>query len=1477
MKKLMILAMVVAAAINAWAESVSTNGYTWTYSVSGGKATLGNGVSIATSPSPVGMLEIPPVLGGYQVTAIADYAFSGCTELTEVIVPTGVTSIGYRTFYCCDNLARIKIPESVTYMGYQAFWGDNNLDALYIDSLASWCCVRFGSQAGNPLCYAHKLYVNGELVTHLEIPESITQLNNYAFRNDNPNLKGLVFEEITLHDNLVSIGKQAFLGCKFSKVNIPQCVCSSSLVSIFPDACCVITNVVISESVTTIGASAFAECENLSSVQIPAGITSIGATAFADCATLSRVTLPSDIGSLTIGAHAFDDSTSVGVESRQGYSLLWTNATGTVIFDPFHSSTAVTVSPYWVRSSPSSATPLDFSDGLVAHYAFDSSANDSSGNGNNGILHFGVGTTADRHGKAGSAYHFDGTSGYVEVPDSDSLNKVGQQLTISAWVKPEAWDRGWISVLCKGDAEKSQYALFIGPEQWGVYRNSNGIDVMCNTTKSVALDNWSFVAVTYSPTLIAAYLNGELVGTVSPNGNTVENTNPLYLGIDPPGSVECFAGDMDEVRIYNRCLSASEIRALANGDNPVASDIGNGHWFYRFDVDGGVGIAQTGIGQFTPVLNIPDMIEGESVVAIGRYGFTDNGDITMVTIPASVSEIGDSAFAGCANLTRVMLSCDIGALTVGGNAFDANTEVKIAGRSGWLFCGWTNALGVAVVNPFHGSTTETVAPVWRKAGTAEFDGRIWTYSISDDGSLTIGNGIDVAVFPIPSGNFSIPTDLNGCPIVGVAANAFKDCVDLTSLTIPSNVTRIGVGAFDGCSGLTNIVIESEGLYTAGLMQTRFETRFDTASTLGDATNSVSSVSGAIAAYTKVTAAPWEFSDPLTGRTFVWPDSYSTMAYFGQMYFKSGNVYVFGSHFDDDAFIKVGGDVLISVKDIDTSNKQPDEVATGKQIFMGQYACMSSGWYDVEFRLSDIGLGKGSWGNIWSDNFGLGYRDDGGTSTIQSEWSRLLDSGDGSLLRFKGAVFAGCSNVVSVTMPWSLVTRMSVMLPDAYRKLASVMLTGDAGTIPENAFAGCASLRSFGSCSEPVVVTNFVDVVVFVTNTVTDVVSLTNIVTQTVVDTVTDYVTLTNVVVETNFVDVVETNFVDVVTTNTVTDVVMLTNIVTQTVVDTVTDYITLTNVVVETNFVDVVETNSVDVVMTNTVTDVVTLTNIVTQTIVDTVTDYVTLTNVVAETNFVDIVETNFVVVVATNVVTDVLMLTNIVTQTVIDTVTDYVTATNWIAATNLIDVAVTNVVTDLVEVTNVTEQIVLLTNFVEIAEEAAIVPDEVQIFEPEEEYTGTGKKKMSGVVFGMFGVMHGVVHLEISSAAKGVSAKGFVMLNDGKKTNFKGVLMQMFGGKLGLTASVGKLGVLQLSIGGDGFKGVLGGMKVVSAEIGPDVGVLSGTLTLKYLDATGKIKSRKLAVGGVATGGTAAGTVTPKGSSKTRQSQAKAFAAEFE
>ena len=116
------------------------------------------------------------------MTSIGDCAFCDCRSLTSIILPEGVTSIGDYAFYGCSSLASVIIPEGVTSIGNCAFCDCENLTAVHISDIAAWCNIKFSKSDSNPLYYANNLYLNGELVTEVTLPEGVTSIGEGAFR-----------------------------------------------------------------------------------------------------------------------------------------------------------------------------------------------------------------------------------------------------------------------------------------------------------------------------------------------------------------------------------------------------------------------------------------------------------------------------------------------------------------------------------------------------------------------------------------------------------------------------------------------------------------------------------------------------------------------------------------------------------------------------------------------------------------------------------------------------------------------------------------------------------------------------------------------------------------------------------------------------------------------------------------------------------------------------------------------------------------------------------------------------------------------------------------------------------------------------------------------------------------------------------------------------------------------------------------------
>jgi sulfatase modifying factor 1 len=223
------------------------------------------------------------------------------------------------------------------------------------------------------------------------------------------------------------------------------------------------------------------------------------------------------------------------------------------------------------NSDPATLTvvPASIQSGLLAWYPFNGNANDASGNGNNGVIN-GVTLTADRSGNPNSAFSFDGVNDYVAVPDSASLRSITNAITIAVWAKPSAWSGNWIPLLCKGQSGGFQV------QYWMEFANHSGnwLNVLGNLYVVInnlpALGVWQHYALTYDRNFFIYYQNGVELGRAAYSQVLPSNTYQMEIGRDVPGSVEFFNGAMDDVRIYNRALSASEVQQLYNLSLPPA-------------------------------------------------------------------------------------------------------------------------------------------------------------------------------------------------------------------------------------------------------------------------------------------------------------------------------------------------------------------------------------------------------------------------------------------------------------------------------------------------------------------------------------------------------------------------------------------------------------------------------------------------------------------------------------------------------------------------------------------------------------------------------------------------------------------------------------------------------------------------------------------------------------------------------------------
>ncbi len=209
---------------------------------------------------------------------------------------------------------------------------------------------------------------------------------------------------------------------------------------------------------------------------------------------------------------------------------------------------------------------------LVAHWKFDDGSGttlfDSSGNGHDGTL---MGDPKWVSGHLGGALEFDGDGDYVDCGSSPDF-EIPVNISITCWIKVNQFDKTWQAIITTSDSS------------WRVHRSSSSNNIAWGSsglsptdltgTTDVSTGEWFHIAAVYNGTQKLLYINGNLDASSDSTGNITTSSMPVYIGENSGATSRFWDGLIDDVRIYRRALSETEILGVMAGggtDYPQAS------------------------------------------------------------------------------------------------------------------------------------------------------------------------------------------------------------------------------------------------------------------------------------------------------------------------------------------------------------------------------------------------------------------------------------------------------------------------------------------------------------------------------------------------------------------------------------------------------------------------------------------------------------------------------------------------------------------------------------------------------------------------------------------------------------------------------------------------------------------------------------------------------------------------------------------
>ncbi len=705
------------------------------------------------------LLQVPGITAGTftvppGVTAIADWAFWGCTSLTGVTLPSTLTSIGRSAFESCTALEAVTLPASLTTLGSWAFAGCRELVAIHLPAgVSSIGTEPFGSAvklAALTVDPANPAYLSENGVLFNRAKTSLVQMMG-AYRG-----------AFTVPATVTSIGYGALRAGGLTAITVDPASASFSSENgvLFNLARTTLVEApqslagayAVPPGVTTIGEWAFYRCSGLTEITLPASLRSIGRSAFEACSGLTTLTFPA--GCTTLDSYVLWNCTKLtsvaflGAAPTLGTGV-FPSVTRAVFRDPATTGWATTFGGVTTRPIGAAfmITPPSAQSVAVGTAATLS------------VVGTGVPTPTYQWHKAG-----------VAIPGATNPT-----LTFTAVTLADAGSYSVILTNPVSPSTSSAVALTVTGLTEGDYGfSSNG------STATITGYTGAGGAITLPATLGgvpvtaigASAFSGKSgltsvafpAGLKTIGGSAFDSCSGLTTVTLPASVTTLSSGSFRACRNLTAIwvdpanpdlVSAEDGKAVLNRARTALIQVATG-LTGAYVVPAGITEIRT--GAFTGASRLTAITFPEGLLTLQGYSFSNCTSLTAVTLPRSLTTIGSCPFYYCTNLTSVTV--------------DAANPSYVMSEDGRLLL---NRARTLLVEAFHPAGNYVLPATIRTIGGNAF-----------------AAAKDLTALLLPPG------------LVSVEGYAFNACTGLATLTLPATVTSLGAYAFTNNPGLLEV-------------------------------------------------------------------------------------------------------------------------------------------------------------------------------------------------------------------------------------------------------------------------------------------------------------------------------------------------------------------------------------------------------------------------------------------------------------------------------------------------------------------------------------------------------------------------------------------------------------------------------------------------------------------------------------------------